>query len=88
MTPDIVYVPKELVITILCVQDLMRLYSCSYDIVCPALQLDLAKTCPNFDVSNIGEIHYHKGRQNKWSKQIELSAGRNQFEKKIKSGNK
>ena len=33
----------------------------------------------------IGEIHYHKGKQNKWSKQIELSAGSNQFEKKIKS---
>ena len=38
--------------------------------------------------TNIGEIHYHKGKQNKWSKQIEFSAESNQFEKKIKSGNK
>ena len=37
---------------------------------------------------NIGEIHYHKGKQNKWSKRIEFSAESNQFEKKIKSGNK
>ena len=38
--------------------------------------------------TNIGEIHYHKGKQNKCSKQIEFSAESNQFEKKIKSGNK
>ena len=38
--------------------------------------------------ANIGEIHYHKGKQNKWSKQIEFSAESNQFEKKVKSGNK
>ena len=38
--------------------------------------------------TNIGEIHYHKEKQNKWSKQIEFSAESNQFEKKIKSGNK
>ena len=31
---------------------------------------------------NIGEIHCHKGKQNKWSKQIEFSAESNQFEKK------
>ena len=37
--------------------------------------------------TNIGEIHYHQGKQNNWSKQIEFSAERNQFEKKIKSGN-
>ena len=34
--------------------------------------------------ANIGEIHYHKGKQNKWSKQIEFSAESNQFEKKKK----
>ena len=40
-------------------------------------------------ISNIGEIHYHKRKQNKWSKQIEFSAESNQFETKIiKSGNK
>ena len=39
--------------------------------------------------TNIGEIHYHKEKRNKWSKQIELSVESNQFEKKkIKSGNK
>ena len=32
--------------------------------------------------TNMGEIHYHKGKQNKWSKQIEFSAESNQFEKK------
>ena len=32
--------------------------------------------------------HYHKGKQNKWSKQIEFSAESNQFEEKNKSGNK
>ena len=37
---------------------------------------------------NIGETHYHQGKQNKCSKQIEFSAESNQFEKKIKSGNK
>ena len=36
--------------------------------------------------ANIGEIHYHKGKQNKWSKQIEFSAESNQFEKKSKVG--
>ena len=35
-----------------------------------------------------GGINYHKRKQNKWSKQIEFSAESNQFEKKIKSGNK
>ena len=39
-------------------------------------------------ITNIGEIHCHKGKQNKWSKQIEFSAESNQFEKKINSGNK
>ena len=29
-------------------------------------------------------IHYHKGKQNKWSKQIEFSAESNQFEKNQK----
>ena len=33
---------------------------------------------------NIGEIHYHKGKQNKCSKQIEFSAESNQFEKESK----
>ena len=32
--------------------------------------------------------HYHKGKQNKWSKYIEFSAESNQFETEIKSGNK
>ena len=33
---------------------------------------------------NIGEIHYHKGKQNKWSKQFEFSAESNEFEKNQK----
>ena len=37
--------------------------------------------------TNIGEIHYHKGKTN-GGKQIEVSAESNQFEKKIKSENK
>ena len=36
--------------------------------------------------SNIGEIHYHKGEQNKCSEQIEFGAERNQFEKKAEVG--
>ena len=36
---------------------------------------------------NIGEIHYHKEKTN-GGKQIEFSAESNQFEKKVKSGNK
>ena len=32
--------------------------------------------------------HYHKGKQNKWSKYIEFSVEGNQFETEIKSGNK
>ena len=31
-------------------------------------------------------IHYHKGKQNKWSKQIEFSSGSNQFENKSTVG--
>ena len=38
--------------------------------------------------SNIGEIHYHKENKSNADKQIEFSAESNQFEKKIKSGNK
>ena len=37
---------------------------------------------------NIGEIHYHKENKKNGGKQIEFSAESNQFEKKIKSGNK
>ena len=37
-------------------------------------------------ITNIEEIHYHKGKQNKWSKQIEFSAESNQFERKTKLG--
>ena len=36
------------------------------------------------EIRNIGEIHYHKGEQNKWGEQIEFSGERNQFEKKQK----
>ena len=36
----------------------------------------------------IGEIHYHKENKTNLGKQIEFSAESNQFEKKIKSGNK
>ena len=39
-------------------------------------------------IMNIGEIHYHKENKTNGSKQIEFSAESNQFEKKIKSGNK
>ena len=42
--------------------------------------------CLSHLILNIGEIHYHKGKQNKWSKQIEFSAESNQFEKKSKVG--
>ena len=35
---------------------------------------------------NIWEIHCHKGKQNKWSKQIEFSVESNQFNKKSKVG--
>ena len=34
------------------------------------------------------EIHYHKENKTNGGKQIEFSAESNQFEKKIKSGNK
>ena len=37
---------------------------------------------------NIGEIHYHEENKTNGGKQIEFSAESNQFEKKIKSGNK
>ena len=40
------------------------------------------------DPHNIGEIHYHKENKTNGSKQIEFSAESNQFERKIKSGNK
>ena len=36
----------------------------------------------------IGEIHYHKENKTNGGKQIEFSAESNQFEKKIKNGNK
>ena len=39
-------------------------------------------------LTNIGEIHYHKENKTNGAKQIEFSAESNQFEKKIKSGNK
>ena len=35
-------------------------------------------------ITNIEEIHYHKGEQNKCGEQIEFGAERNQFEKKQK----
>ena len=38
--------------------------------------------------ANIGEIHYHEKNKTNGGKQIEFSAESNQFEKKIKSGNK
>ena len=41
-----------------------------------------------FSLANIGEIHYHKENKTNGGKQIEFSAESNQFEKKIKSGNK
>ena len=37
---------------------------------------------------NIGEIHYHNENKTNGGKQIEFSAESNQFETKIKSGNK
>ena len=37
---------------------------------------------------NIGEIHYHIENKTNGGKHIEFSAESNQFEKKIKSGNK
>ena len=37
---------------------------------------------------NIGEIHYYKENKTNGGKKIEFSAESNQFEKKIKSGNK
>ena len=37
---------------------------------------------------NIGDIHYYKENKTNGGKQIEFSAESNQFEKKIKSGNK
>ena len=37
---------------------------------------------------NLGEIHYHKENKTNVGKQIEFSAESNQFDKKIKSGNK
>ena len=42
------------------------------------------------NISNIGEIHYHKENKANGGKQIEFSAESNQFQKKkiIKSGNK
>ena len=42
---------------------------------------------PTF-VTNIGEIHYHTHNKTNGGKQIEFSAESNQFEKKIKRGNK
>ena len=39
-------------------------------------------------ITDIGEIHYHKENKTNEGKQIEFSAENNQFEKKIKSGNK
>ena len=39
-------------------------------------------------LTNIGESHYHKENKTNGGKQIEFSAESNQFEKKIKSGNK
>ena len=37
-------------------------------------------------ITNTAEIYYHKRKQNKWSKQIEFSAERKQFEKISKVG--
>ena len=37
-------------------------------------------------ITNIEEIHYHKGEQNKCGEQIEFSAERDQFEKKTEVG--
>ena len=42
----------------------------------------------NIYIHNIGEIHYHKENETNGGKQIEFSAESNQFENKIKSGNK
>ena len=39
-------------------------------------------------MTNIGEIHYHKENKTNGVKKIEFSAESNQFENKIKRGNK
>ena len=41
-----------------------------------------------YNTTNIGDINYHKENKINGGKQIEFSAESNQFEKKIKSGNK
>ena len=46
------------------------------------------KLFENRSSCNIGEIHYHKENKTNGGKQIEFSAGSNQFEQTIKSGNK
>ena len=48
----------------------------------------LYQTAYMLSAYNIGEIHYHKENNTNGGKQIEFSAESNQFEKKIKSGNK
>ena len=46
------------------------------------------KNVCDVDINNTGEIHYHIENKTNGGKQNELSAESNQFEKKIKSGNK
>ena len=58
------------------------MWSCSTESLFESDNLNVIGTLPSqSNHTNIGEIHYHKGKQNKWSKQTEFSAESNQFEK-------